>query len=226
MSRIIRFQFSKGPKVQFLSHLDLVRTMERALRRAKLPIAYSGGFTPRPIMSFSYALPVGVLSIAEYGDFEFAEEVDPEEFVRLYNRHLPQGLEILQGEHRPERTPALMREINAASWELVLPEKNPEQVQKSWMALQGMDSFEIVRETKKGSRTVDIRPFLFELSHVLPGPQGTIVRCFAGLGNEANLRIEELGLLLDFAPLGAVITRTGQYMKLGDLYRPPLGNRG
>ncbi|HHY14975.1 MAG TPA: DUF2344 domain-containing protein, partial [Firmicutes bacterium] len=67
----IRFRFSVGGEVRFLSHLDLLRTMERALRRSGLPIAYSEGYSPRPKMSFGFALPVGVLSTAEYGDFDF-----------------------------------------------------------------------------------------------------------------------------------------------------------
>ncbi len=56
----IRFRFSVGGEVRFLSHLDLLRTMERALRRSGLPIAYSEGYSPpRPKMSFGFALPVG-----------------------------------------------------------------------------------------------------------------------------------------------------------------------
>lgn len=228
MSNVIRFQFSRGSEVRFLSHLDLVRTMERAIRRAGLPMAYSEGFTPRPIMSYGYALPVGILSEAEYGDFTFAVDLDPEEFVRCYNQHLPKGLEVLWAERLPEKTPTLMGEINAASWRLFLPQTSggPEQIKARWEWLQGVDSFVVKRDTKKGSREIDIRPFLFDVYEIAPSSIGTVFDCLCGLGNEANLRMEELGDLLGFDHLEATITRTGQFKKVGNHYFPPLGNRG
>lgn len=228
MSNVIRFQFSKGAEVQFLSHLDLVRTMERAIRRAGLPIAYSEGFTPRPIMSYGYALPVGILSGAEYGDFTFAVDLDPGEFVTLYNQHLPKGLEVLRAERRPEKTPTLMGEINAASWGVSLPKVSGsvEQVRARWQWLQDVDSFVVKRKTKKGSRELDVRPFLFAVSEIASTSTDIVFECLCGLGNEANLRMEELGELLGFDHLEATITRTGQFKKVGNRYIPPLGNRG
>src|SRR5690554_5367975 len=114
MNKVIRFRFSIGPEVRFLSHLDLLRAMERALRRAGLPAAYSAGFSPRPKMSFGFALPVGVMSVAEYGDFELACKMDPEEFKQVYNRHLPQGLHVLEAKLLAPKAPSLMSVINAA----------------------------------------------------------------------------------------------------------------
>lgn len=226
MGEVIRFQFRKGSEVRFLSHLDLVRTMERAARRAKLPMAYSEGFTPRPMMSFGFALPVGVISEAEYGDFVFSERMDVEEFITRYNRHLPLGIEVLYAEHLGDGTPALMSEITAASWRLCLAQRSADEIRERWAWLQGVDSFVVRRETKKGSREVDVRPFLFAVPEILPSPTGATVHCLCGLGHEANLRMEELGALLGFAHLEATITRTGQFRKVGDLYRPPVGNRG
>ncbi|NLL48312.1 MAG: DUF2344 domain-containing protein [Firmicutes bacterium] len=227
MSSVIRFQFAKGPEVQFLSHLDLVRTMERALRRAGLPIAYSEGFTPRPIMSFSYALPVGILSEAEYGDYTFAEALAPEEFVARYNQHLPTGFRVLQAECLPSGTPTLQRVINAARWRIVLPATSleAERIAKRWEELQLVDSFKVQRETKKGSREVDLRPLLFEVVQISQTPTATTFECLCAVGSE-NLRMDELGSLLGFSHLEALITRIGQYHKVGNSYVPPVGNRG
>ena len=226
MRNVLRFQFSKGPEVRFLSHLDLVRTMERAVRRANLPIAYSGGFSPRPIMSYGFALPVGVLSEAEYGDFEFARQLDPMEFIDRYNQHLPKGFRILQAESLQEGTPALMREINAGSWRLEIPSKSPHEIAGRLRWLEGVDSFVVKRETKKGIREVDVRPFLFSVSQIQTKSTGAVLECLCGLGKEGNLRMEELGELLDFAHVESIITRTGQFKKVGDRYFPPLGKRG
>lgn len=228
MNNVIRFQFKKGPEVRFLSHLDLVRTMERAVRRANLPIAYSEGFTPRPIMSYSYALPVGVLSEAEYGDFTFAVDLEPEYFVEHFNKFLPAGFEVMQAERLPEGIPTLQAAIGAASWKVALPKgsASPQAIKERWENLLALDSFVVKRETKKGIREVDVRSFLFAVYEIAPSNTGTIFDCLCGLGNEANLRMEELGELLGFAHLEAEITRTGQFIKTGDRYFPPLGNRG
>jgi radical SAM-linked protein len=226
LRNVLRFQFSKGPEVRFLSHLDVVRTMERALRRAHLPIAYSEGFSPRPIMSYGYALPVGILSEAEYGDFVFARKIDPDEFVVRYNQHLPQGFRVLRAERVADRTPALMRAINAASWSVLLRGQGTEEISKRLEWLQGVDSFVVKRETNKGSREIDVRPLLYAVVGVQTVDTGTVIQCYSGLGNEANLRMNELGELLGFDHLSAVITRTGQFKKVGDHYYSPLGNRG
>lgn len=226
MSKIIRFRFRKGPEVRFLSHLDLLRTMERAIRRAELPVAYSEGFSPRPKMSFGFALAVGILSEAEYGDYEFAEEVDPMEFQTLYNRHLPQGLQVVEARDLPEGTPALMRLINAASYDLFLPDKSSAEILQRWEWLQAQDTFMVARETKKGTRQLDILPLLFDLTSVQEGEVGAVVGCLCALGNAANLRMEELGALLGFEHLKAVITRTGQLIKDGAQYYPPWGIEG
>lgn len=224
----MRFQFTKGPEVQFLSHLDLIRTMERAIRRANLPIAYSEGFTPRPIMSYSYALPVGVLSEAEYGDFTFIEDLEPGQFVEHFNQHLPLGFEVVQAERLQEGTPTLQAAIGAASWRISLPEgsASPQTIKERWEGLLDLDSLVVKRETKKGIREVNVRPFLFAVYGIAPDAKGTVFECLCGLGNEGNLRMEELGELLGFAHLEAKITRTGQFMKIGNSYVPPLVNRG
>ncbi|MDI9485500.1 MAG: TIGR03936 family radical SAM-associated protein [Bacillota bacterium] len=226
MNNVIRFQFTKGEEVRYLSHLDLLRTMERAGRRAGLPIAFSQGFTARPLMSFSFPLPVGVLSEAEYADFTFAAELGPEEFVQRYNEHLPPGLQIVYAARLPEKTESLQSWINAASWRVSLPGTSPEQVEERWRQLQAVDSFVVNRETKKGSREVDIRPFVYDIFQVESYQGGTVFSCRCGLGTESNLRMEELGELLGFSHLEATVTRTGQFKKVGNSYFPPLGNRG
>jgi radical SAM-linked protein len=175
-------------------------------------------------MSYGFALPVGVSSVAEYGDFRFAEDMEASQFMDCYNKHLPKGFQVLAAEELQEGAASLMSEINAASWEIVLPGKSAEDVEQRWGWLQSVDSFVVERETKKGTRSVNIRPLLLEVAKISPSPQGTVIHCFTAVGNEGNLRIEELGQLLDFSHLGASITRTGQFNKVGNHYRPPLGN--
>src|SRR5690242_15350351 len=70
----IRTKFRRSDEVKFISHLDLMKVFERAIRRARLPIAYSQGFNPHPGMVFGLPLSVGVTSDAEYGDFEITDD--------------------------------------------------------------------------------------------------------------------------------------------------------
>lgn len=226
MTSIIRFQFSKGPEVQFLSHLDLLRAMERALRRAKLPIAFSEGFSPRPIMGFSYPLPVGVLSEAEYGDFKFAEPVEPQEFVERFNGHLPPGFRVLAAERLAPGAQALQSAVNAASWKVVVPQQSVEDLEEVWLRLQAVDSVVVERQTKKGTKRVDLRPLFLGIDEIEESSQGTVVHCYTSLGKQGNLRLDELALLLAVDPTSVTVTRTGQYRRVGSCFQDPLGKRG
>ena len=226
MGSTIRFQFSKGPEVRFVSHLDLARAMERALRRAGLPVALSEGFSPRPQISYGFALPVGALSEAEYADLRLSEDMDPADFIEVYNNHIPPGFKVLQAERLAEGTPSLMSEINAALWKLKLPGMSSESLQQRWQKLQGEDKFVVERQTKKGSRQVDLLPLVHGLVRIEDVSGGAEVELMAAVGREGNLRVEEMALLLGFNQAEAVVTRLGQFKKAGSCYQPPLGNRG
>ena len=96
----------------FVSHLDMQRLFQRAFRRADLPLAYSNGFNPHPLLSFATALSVGYTSDCEYFDVMLSEYVSPAEFKRRVNAVLPQGVHIVDavdaGEFKASLTP-LMR---------------------------------------------------------------------------------------------------------------------
>ncbi len=90
----MRAKFAKRGDLKFISHLDLCRTMIRAIRRAGLPINYSQGFHPHPKVSFSAALPVGTQSSAEYLDMELGESLQAFEVTQRLNKVLPTQLQI------------------------------------------------------------------------------------------------------------------------------------
>src|SRR5919198_2580894 len=97
MLRVL-FRFVKGEPVRFVSHLDLMRAFERAMRRANFPVEYTQGFNPRPKMAFASALSVGATSDWELCQVDLAEEIEDERLPALaeaMNRQLPAGLRIL-----------------------------------------------------------------------------------------------------------------------------------
>ena len=70
----VRIKFSKEGPMKFVGHLDTMRYFQKAIRRAELPVAFSGGYSPHMIMSFAVPLGVGMESLGDYFDLEMAEE--------------------------------------------------------------------------------------------------------------------------------------------------------
>lgn len=103
----VRFRFTKRNKVRFISHRDVARAFDRAIRVRRLPVAFTEGFSPRPKMSFGLALPVGAESDAEYLDMAFAGSVEPGEVGESLSAALPVGMEITGAETLVEHAPAL-----------------------------------------------------------------------------------------------------------------------
>ena len=92
----LRIRLSRGEEIKFISHLDIMRLWERALRRAQIPLAYSEGFNPHPRISLAAPLPVGVTSEAELMDVFTIKWVSPHWFATMINEQLPPGMEILE----------------------------------------------------------------------------------------------------------------------------------
>ncbi len=111
-------KYRKGGEMIFLSHLETMRTLERALRRADVPMAYTQGYSPHPKISSSPALPVGTGSEGEYLEVALEEEVDVGALIKRINLELPQGLEATELTLLPEHFPKLSRWIRYALYRI------------------------------------------------------------------------------------------------------------
>lgn len=154
-----RVRFTKAGDLRFLSHHDLMRLMERMLRRANLPIAFTEGFHPKPRMQFPSALALGVVGWQEIAEIEFREPLDPEAIrERLAAQALP-GMEILSVQLIPRK---ITGQVVEASYRLAL---SPDQVEGvSQRLAQLLDATEWIIERKRPqSKRVDIRPFIVDL---------------------------------------------------------------
>ncbi|MBC1261804.1 TIGR03960 family B12-binding radical SAM protein [Synechococcus sp. BSF8S] len=116
----LRFGFSKTGSLALLSHLDLVRLMERALRRSGLPVSFTGGFHPLPRLQFALALPLGVEASGEWFDLEFSGRIDPSFALERLQATLPEGLLLAGVEEVPVRAPSLSQELEGAEWRMEL----------------------------------------------------------------------------------------------------------
>jgi len=99
-----------------LSHLDLVRLLERSLRRSGLPVSFTGGFHPLPRLQLALALPLGVEAEGEWMDLEFTEPVDPEDARESWQSRLPPGLSLLSAEDVPVSSASLSQRLAFSRW--------------------------------------------------------------------------------------------------------------
>lgn len=117
----LRMQITKDKDIRFISHLEYIRTIERAIRRAKIPAAYSEGFNPHMKFSLASALGVGVVSYTEFVEIELAEPMEAEKAAMSLSKALPRGIRIIAGDAVESNHPALMAQAGGASYRVTLP---------------------------------------------------------------------------------------------------------
>lgn len=113
----LQFKYCKKGILRFLSHLEVIKALERGLRRTDLPLVFSQGFSPHLKLSFGPALPVGVGSRAEYAEVLLGERVPIADFISAMNRALPQGLEVQEARYVDSSLPSLQSQLNLATYE-------------------------------------------------------------------------------------------------------------
>jgi radical SAM-linked protein len=151
-------RFSKGKEVRFVSHLDVQRLFGRAFRRAGMPVAYSQGFNPHPVLAFATALAIGVTSDAEWLDVKLERDIPCAAFIQGVNAALPEGFHILETLEVEEKLPSLTALLSGANYTIIF-DGNLDEVQLQ-TALETLLSgpITITKRTKGGMKPVDIRP--------------------------------------------------------------------
>jgi len=158
----LRVRYAKRGRLRFTSHRDFGRALERAVRRAGLPIAYSSGFSPHPRISYANASSTGAASEAEYFEVSLAESVDPEVVRAALDAALPPGLDIV--DVVTAGPGALADRLEASRWEILLPEAAPDEVAAAVSTFLAQDTVEVERMTKRGPRRFDCRAAVLVLS--------------------------------------------------------------
>jgi radical SAM-linked protein len=151
----LRIRYAKRGRLRFTSHRDIQRAFERALRRARVPMAYSAGFTPHPKVSWAGAAPTGVASEAEYVEIGVTRAFVPAELAAALDGSLPADLDIL--EIVEAATPNLMERLEASVWEIRLPGVAPRTAIDAVAAFEAASEVLVDRMTKNGVRTFDTR---------------------------------------------------------------------
>jgi radical SAM-linked protein len=151
----LRLRYAKRGRLRFSSHRDFQRSLERAVRRAAVPVAYSAGFNPHPRISYAGAAPTGAASEAEYVEIALAARVSPEELRVALDRALPDGLDLIAA---VEAAPgALADRLQASVWQVELPDVSLSALETAVRSLERSERVEVSRMTKNGLRTFDAR---------------------------------------------------------------------
>jgi radical SAM-linked protein len=151
----LRIRYAKRGRLRFTSHRDFARALERALRRADLPMAYSAGFSPHPKISYIGASPTGVASEAEYLEIGLAAERDPAQVRADLDAALPDGLDVL--EVVVAGAGSLADRIEASHWQIELPGVSVAEAQAALAAFLARSEVAVERLTKTGRRSIDAR---------------------------------------------------------------------
>jgi radical SAM-linked protein len=189
-----RIEFAKGEEVRFLSHLDLVKAFEMAIRRADIPIAFSEGFNPHPKMSFASALAVGVISEAEYLDIELKIEMSESEIKNRLLKSLPPGINVKTTKCVIEPAPSLMSEINRAVYRVKCETSgviDQETLDESIACFLVSEEISILKKTKKGQRLKNIRPGIISFGGICR-EAGIDFSIITQISNEGSVRPEEV----------------------------------
>jgi radical SAM-linked protein len=157
----LRIRYAKRGRLRFTSHRDFSRALERAIFRARVPMAYSSGFNPHPRISYAGAAPTGSASEAEYFEIGLAEVVDPAALHRALDEALPDGLDVV--EVAESLGGSLADQLEASHWVVDLTAA-PTESQVAVDRFLATETVSVERMTKKGLREFDCRAAVIALS--------------------------------------------------------------
>ncbi len=156
--------FSRGQRLRFLSHLDMTRLWERALRRARLPLRYSQGYHPHPRLSLALPLSVGMTAEAEWLEVALRLPVSPEEARDRLAEQLPAGMALQSLVPAPWAAPALAARVQGVEYEVQVCRPPPrETVQDKVQSFLQAPNWPVQEEHKGRLRAVDLRAVVSEV---------------------------------------------------------------
>lgn len=210
----LRLSFRKFGAARYIGHLDLAQTLERALNRAKIPMAYSQGFNRRPRMQMATALPLGYLSDHEMVDIWLVEVLDPADVQQKLMAKMAPGIDIYQIEDVSIKAPKLQTLTTKSSYTAVLLDPvDHDDLQKRIDALLAEES--IIRERGHGRKrkAYDLRPLILSLSLGQDDENRAVLEMLLQQLPAKTGRPDEVLYALDIDPLDARITRTHIFLQ-------------
>ncbi len=223
--------FQKGYALRFIGHLDLMRTVQRGLRRSDLPIMYSNGFNPHIKLSFAAPLSVGVTGHHELMEVPFAEEITPAQFLSQMNAVMPPDFQMVSCRILPEKFPTLMSLVAGSIYQITMDKNDITQSLIGQLeAFMALPECLAMRKTKSGINECDIRPYVREATVASTADHWQITLHTAQLQSGAlkpSLWMECFCRFANVDPVPCLIAResilakddTGAYVPLEELSR-------
>ena len=193
----ILIKFTKNNGAKFISHLDTVRTLHRAFRRAELPISYSKGFNPHASISVASPLSLGIESNAEYADVEINEAIDINIIVKALNEVLPNDIKIEKVVIINGKMPASMAVVDSARYSIRFDKEASEEIcSKLINEILGQEEIMKIKKSKAGEKLINIRPFIKDLSYEKFDNEHIKFDCILQTGSNGSLGADKLATII------------------------------
>ena len=162
-------KFTKEENIKFISHLDVLKTIQKNIRRAGLPVEFSQGFNPHMNTSIAQPLSVGVYSSGEYMDMVLTTEMDEKEIVDKLNATAPSGIKYISATAIPytegeKKVPQAMALIDAARYTIKVKYSDLSNLEEEMNKLLETKEWITVKKSKKGEKEVNLRTFIKDFS--------------------------------------------------------------
>ena len=157
----LRVTFARGEEVKYITHLDLMRFWERALRRAAIPLAYSQGFSPSPRLALAVPLPVGVTSSGELMDVYLAQRITPQHFIKAVSRQVTPGIAVLEVREVGLGLPSLQSQVRWSEYQVdALTDRSVDDVRRAVADFLASPSIPWQHQREREVRRYDLRPLV------------------------------------------------------------------
>lgn len=163
----LRIKYEKTGVLRFIGHLDVMRYFQKAIRRAKLDISYSKGFSPHQLISFAAPMPLGMTSQGEYFDGEFNSVTNASDMIKRLNDTMAEGIRVLDITLLPEGAKPSMAVVSASDYFVYKNSEsdndNIDRLAASIDTLMAKEHINVLKKTKSKEEISDIKPYIYEL---------------------------------------------------------------
>jgi radical SAM-linked protein len=205
----LRVRFSRGEELKFISHLDIIRLWVRALRRARIPLEYTEGFSPHPRISLAVPLSVGVTADNELMDISIIKVVSPHWFVETVNQQLPDGLRVLEATPISPNVPSLQSQVRFTQYQVeVKTDKSEEEVKTMIDRLLPLENLPWHHERDTGRKSYDLRGLIDDIWLIEFKPALCVLGMRLRCDETGSGRPEQVALALGFVEYPESIQRT------------------
>jgi radical SAM-linked protein len=196
----LRVTFTRGEDLKYITHLDLMRFWERALRRANVPVAYSEGFTPHPQISLAAPLPVGTTSSGELMDVFLAETMSPRAFLDAVSAQLPPAITVVSAVEAGLSLPALQADVRFADYDVVVPGSDAATAREAISRFLAAHSIPWEHKREEQVKSYDIRALVQDITLEEPSPGKVLLHMRLRSDNSGSGRPEQVVAALGLPP--------------------------